>query len=385
MSLGFVSMNLVTLLYLAASVCFIQALKGLSHPSTARRGNLFGMGGMAIAVATTVMLILKLQADAAADPLVGSDGGGLGLWLVLLGVVVGGAIGTLLARKVEMTRLPELVAAMHSLIGLAAVFIAVAAVAEPWAFGIVVGEGEPIPLGNKLELFIGTAVGAITFSGSVIAFGKLAGKFRFRLFQGAPVVFPGQHLLNLALAVAMIGLGITFALTQQWEPFIAMAAIAFVLGVLIIIPILIGMMWAIRRHYRGMEGELRPETPLDPADLHPRVVVPIAGINVPAQQAMAFGRVIAGDGPVMAVHVTDNSEDVERAREEWERCACVDAELVVLESPYRSLAGPLLAYIDALHEAYPQDTIVVVLPAIVPDEASRATPPVTVTASPPSS
>lgn len=241
MSLGFVSMNLVTLLYLAASVCFIQALKGLSHPSTARRGNLFGMGGMAIAVATTVMLILKLQADAAADPAADpaavSDGGGLGLWLVLLGVVVGGAIGTVIAKRVEMTRLPELVAAMHSLIGLAAVFIAVAAVAEPWAFGIVAGEGEPIPLGNKLELFIGTAVGAITFSGSVIAFGKLAGKFRFRLFQGAPVVFPGQHLLNLALAVAMIGLGIAFALTQQWEPFIAMAAIAFVLGVLIIIPI----------------------------------------------------------------------------------------------------------------------------------------------------
>ena len=233
MNLALVSMNLVTLLYLVASVCFIQALKGLSHPSTARRGNVFGMAGMAIAMVTTAVLILKLQLEATA----GSALRAPGLWLVVLGVVVGGTIGAVVARRVEMTRLPELVAAMHSLIGLAAVFIAVAAVAEPWALGIVAGEGDPIPLGNRLELFIGTAVGAITFSGSVIAFGKLAGKFRFRLFQGAPVVFPGQHLLNLALALAMVGLGIAFALTQQWEPFLAMAAIAFVLGVLIIIPI----------------------------------------------------------------------------------------------------------------------------------------------------
>ena len=235
MSLAFVSMNLVTMLYLVASVCFIQALKGLSHPTTARRGNVFGMSGMAIAVVTTVVLILKLQADAAVAGTAAT--GTPGLWLVALGVAVGGVIGALLAKRVEMTKLPELVAAMHSLIGLAAVFIAVAAVAEPWAFNIVAGEGDPIPLGNKLELFIGTAVGAITFSGSVIAFGKLAGKYRFRLFQGAPVVFAGQHLLNLALAVVMVGCGIAFALTQQWEPFLAMAAIAFVLGVLIIIPI----------------------------------------------------------------------------------------------------------------------------------------------------
>ena len=143
----------------------------------------------------------------------------------------------------------------------------------------------------------------------------------------------------------------------------------FALGawmVLIIIPLLIGMMWAIRSHYRRMEGELRPETPLNPTELHPRVIVPIAGVNVPAQQAMAFGRVIAGAGPVIAVHVTDNAEDVGRVRRQWEQCACGDAELVVLESPYRSLAGPLLAYIDALHETYPQDTIIVVLPEYVP-------------------
>src|SRR6185369_11139126 len=112
-----------------------------------------------------------------------------------------------LARRVEMTKMPELVAAMHSLIGLAAVCIAVAAVSEPQAFGIA-APGQALPLGNRIELFIGTFVGAITFSGSVIAFGKLAGKYKFRLFQGAPVVFPGQHMLNLVLALAMIGFGV---------------------------------------------------------------------------------------------------------------------------------------------------------------------------------
>ncbi|MDE2430140.1 MAG: NAD(P)(+) transhydrogenase (Re/Si-specific) subunit beta [Burkholderiales bacterium] len=222
------SMNLVTMLYLIASVCFIQALKGLSHPSTARRGNAFGMTGMAIAVATTIALIVKLKSE--------SSGSGLGYGLVILGVVVGGGIGATLAKRVEMTKMPELVAAMHSLIGLAAVCIAVAVVSEPWVFNIV-GKDQPIPFGNRLELFIGTFVGAITFSGSVIAFGKLSGKYKFRLFQGAPVSFSGQHQLNLILAVAMLALGIAFCVTQSWTPFIAMAAIAFVLGVLIIIPI----------------------------------------------------------------------------------------------------------------------------------------------------
>jgi NAD(P) transhydrogenase subunit beta len=223
------SMNLVTLFYLLASVCFIQALKGLSHPATARRGNAFGMSGMSIAVVTTIALIFKLKADMAGTA-------GLGFPLVIFGIVLGGGIGAMLARRVEMTKMPELVAAMHSLIGLAAVCIAIAAVAEPWAFNIV-ARGEAIPLGNRLELFIGTFVGAITFSGSVIAFGKLAGKYKFRLFQGAPVVFKGQHFVNLTLALAMIGFGVIFCVTQAWPPFLMMAAIAFVLGVLIIIPI----------------------------------------------------------------------------------------------------------------------------------------------------
>ncbi|WP_454668503.1 NAD(P)(+) transhydrogenase (Re/Si-specific) subunit beta [Achromobacter kerstersii] len=222
-----ISLNLVTLLYLIASVCFIQALKGLSHPTTSRPGNAFGMAGMAIAVLTTAALIVGLAREGTAT---------IGLGWVVLGLLVGGTVGTVMARRVEMTKMPELVAFMHSMIGLAAVAIAVAVVAEPHAFGIVAA-GMLIPTGNRFELFIGTFVGAITFSGSVIAFGKLSGKYKFRLFQGAPVVFPGQHMLNLALALAMLGCGLWFMLTQEWTPFIIMTLVAFVLGVLIIIPI----------------------------------------------------------------------------------------------------------------------------------------------------
>jgi len=219
------SMNVVTLLYLVASVCFIQALKGLSHPTTSIRGNLFGMIGMAIAALTTAALIVEL-----------SGGKALGMVWVLLGLLVGGTAGTIMAKRVEMTKMPELVAFMHSMIGLAAVFIAVAAVAEPWAFGIV-AKGLKIPAGNRLELFLGAAIGAITFSGSVIAFGKLSGKYRFRLFQGAPVQFSGQHKLNLVLGLATLGLGLVFMATESWTAFFAMLALAFVMGVLIIIPI----------------------------------------------------------------------------------------------------------------------------------------------------
>ena len=220
------SLNLVVLLYLVASVCFIQALKGLSHPTTSRLGNTFGMVGMTIAVLTTVALIYTLAPQVAI----------VGMGWILLGLVIGGAAGTLMANRVPMTKMPEMVAFMHSMIGLAAVFIAIACVAEPWAFNIV-EKGGALPVGNRIELFIGAFVGAITFSGSVIAFGKLSGKYKFRLFQGAPVVFSGQHLLNLALGVAMIGCGIWFVVTLDWLPFWLMLALAFVLGVLIIIPI----------------------------------------------------------------------------------------------------------------------------------------------------
>jgi len=132
--------------------------------------------------------------------------------------------------------MPELVAFMHSMIGLAAVCIAVAVVAEPQAFAIAEA-GQPIPVGNRLELFLGAAIGAITFSGSVIAFGKLSGKYKFRLFQGAPVQFKGQHLLNLVMGLATVGFGVAFMFTGDWNAFWAMLALSFILGVLIIIPI----------------------------------------------------------------------------------------------------------------------------------------------------
>ena len=224
------SLNLVTLLYLFASVCFIQALKGLSHPTTSIRGNVFGMIGMAVAVVTTAALIVKLASH------LGQDGMSGMAW-VLGALLVGGTAGTLMAKRVEMTKMPELVAFMHSMIGLAAVFIAVAAVAEPHALLHGLERGAPIPTGNRLELFLGAAIGAITFSGSVIAFGKLSGKYKFRLFQGAPVQFAGQHKLNLVLGLATVGLGLIFTAQGDWNAFLAMLALAFVMGVLIIIPI----------------------------------------------------------------------------------------------------------------------------------------------------
>ena len=220
------SLNVVTLLYLIASVFFIQALKGLSHPTTARRGNLFGMIGMALAALTTAALIVKLADTKAA-----------GMVYVFGGLLVGGTAGAIMAKRVEMTKMPELVAFMHSMIGLAAVCIAIAVVGEPSAFGIAAKGTILMPVGNRIELLIGTFVGAITFSGSVIAFGKLSGKYKLRVFQGAPVTFSGQHPLNAILGLAMLACGIWFAVTQDWTPFIILTLIAFVLGVLIIIPI----------------------------------------------------------------------------------------------------------------------------------------------------
>ncbi len=205
------SANTVALAYLIASVFFILALKGLSSPLTARRGNLFGMVGMAIAVATT-LTVTKNWA------------------LILACIALGGAIGAVVARRVEMTAMPELVAFMHSLVGLAAVFIAIAAVNNPASFGLPV----ILPMGSKLELFLGTFIGAMTWSGSVIAFLKLSGRM-----SGAPITFGGQHMVNLILAVVMVAFGLWFFFsdTTNWTAFIAMTAIAFVLGFLIIIPI----------------------------------------------------------------------------------------------------------------------------------------------------
>ena len=213
------TVNQMALWYLAASVCFILALKGLSHPETARRGNYFGIAGMTVAVLTTLSVVSWDR-----------------IGLIIAVMVVGGSIGAFVSRRVQMTQMPELVAAMHSLVGMAAVLIAFAVVDNPRAFGIT----APLPAGNRLELFIGTFVGAITFSGSIIAFGKLAGLGkRLRLFSSAPVVFKGQHIVNLVLALVMVGFGVAFftAADQAWIPFIVMTAIAFLLGVLIIIPI----------------------------------------------------------------------------------------------------------------------------------------------------
>src|ERR1700692_834040 len=210
------SANQLALWYLVAAVSFILALKGLSGPHTARRGNLYGMVGMAIALLVTLALVYSHSKN----------------WLPILGAMpIGATIGAIVARRVQMTQMPELVAAMHSLVGLAAVFIAIAAVNNPAAMGLAV----PITFGHKVELFIGTFIGAITFSGSVIAFGKLSGRIR-----SAPVAFGGQHWLNLALAIAMIGFGVWFFLSAddaKWPPYIVMTAIAFLLGFLIIIPI----------------------------------------------------------------------------------------------------------------------------------------------------
>ncbi|MGP3792626.1 NAD(P)(+) transhydrogenase (Re/Si-specific) subunit beta, partial [Pseudomonas sp. B392_1p] len=226
------SMNLITVLYLIASVFFIQALKGLSHPTTSRRGNLFGMLGMAIAIVTTVGLIYKLGALSLRE-----GGATQGIGYVIVGLLIGGTAGSIMAKRVEMTKMPELVAFMHSMIGLAAVFIAIAAVVEPQSLGIVASMADPIPAGNRLELFLGAAIGAITFSGSVIAFGKLSGKYKFRLFQGAPVQFKGQHLLNLVVGLAIVGLGLVYTFTGDISAFALLVALAFVIGVLIIIPI----------------------------------------------------------------------------------------------------------------------------------------------------
>ena len=202
------SANSVALAYLAAAILFILALKGLSSPVSARRGNLFGMVGMAIAVFTTLTVTHNVG-------------------YILLAIALGGAVGAGVARRIQMTAMPELVAAMHSLVGLAAVLIAMSAFNDPVAYGIA-----PLHMSNLIELCIGTLVGAITFTGSIIAFGKLSGKLGSK-----PLRFTAQHWLNLALGITMLGFGIAFILDANWMPFLSMTAIALLLGVLLIMPI----------------------------------------------------------------------------------------------------------------------------------------------------
>ena len=205
--------NLSALAYLIAGICFIMALRGLSHPESARRGNLYGMVGMVIAVLTTL----------AAPNVVGYE-------LIILGLAIGGAIGTVVALKIQMTAMPQLVAAFHSLVGMAAVLVAAAAYNSPDAYGI--GTPGDIKLASRIEMSLGAVIGAITFSGSVVAFAKLQ-----ELVGSAPIVFRGQHPLNLLLGVAMAVVGVSYCVTQSPEWFWVMIILAFLIGVLLIIPI----------------------------------------------------------------------------------------------------------------------------------------------------
>ena len=205
--------NLSTVAYLVSSVLFIMSLRGLSHPTTARRGNFYGIIGMTIAIVTTV-----------ANP------GVLSYKEIGIAFVTGGLIGSIIATRIQMTSLPQLVAAFHSLVGLAAVFVAASAFYNPSAFNI--GTEGNIPLGSLIEMTIGTAIGAVTFTGSIIAFGKLQG-----FVSGNPLVFKGQHFLNLLLGLAIIGLIAKFCIDQNPQYFWLIVAASFLIGVLLIVPI----------------------------------------------------------------------------------------------------------------------------------------------------
>src|ERR1700736_3938082 len=207
------SENLAALLYLVASICFIMALRGLSSPETSRAGNIYGIAGMVIAVATTL-----------ASPQVVS------YWLIAVGILVGGAVGTFIALQIRMTALPQLVAAFHSLVGLAAVCVAFAAFAAPDTYGI--GSPGAIKIGSLTEMGLGTAIGAITFTGSVVAFAKLQG-----LVSGRPLVFLGQHPLNAGLAVLLVVLLAWFAASELPIAFALVVLVSLALGFLLILPI----------------------------------------------------------------------------------------------------------------------------------------------------
>ncbi len=204
-----------TLAYLVASVLFILALRGLSNPESSRQGNLFGMVGMGIAVVATVF-----QG--------GIDFGGFAL--IVSGIAIGGSIGTLLAQRIQMTSLPQLVAFFHSLVGMAAVFVAAAAFYSPESFGI--GTRGAIKAASLVEMSLGLAIGAVTFSGSLIAFAKLDGRM-----SGAPIMFKGQHQLNLGLGILLLLLTVLFVITGNQVLFWMIAILAFALGFLLIIPI----------------------------------------------------------------------------------------------------------------------------------------------------
>ncbi len=210
------SANLSSILYLVSGVLFILALRGLSHPTTSRRGNLYGMIGMAIAMLTTLFV---------------SPPSSFGGWtLIVLGIAIGGSIGAVIARRVSMTAMPQLVAAFHSLVGLAAVFVAAGALYAPQAFGI--GGIGSIHGASLFEMGLGVAIGAITFTGSVIAFLKLDGRM-----SGAPILLPQRHLINIGLGVLLVVLLAVFIASESHFAFWLLVLVSFLLGVLLIIPI----------------------------------------------------------------------------------------------------------------------------------------------------
>ncbi len=204
--------TLSALSYLISAICFIMALRGLSGPETARTGVIFAMAGMALAIVTTLIMTAHSWG------------------LITLGIIIGGSIGAIIAKKIEMTALPQLVAAFHSLVGLAAVFVATAAFFNPEAYDI--GELGNIHTGSLIEMSLGLAIGAVTFTGSIIAWGKLQG-----VISGKPVVFPKQHFLNAALGLGLVFIVFMLITTQSATFFWALVIIAALLGILMIIPI----------------------------------------------------------------------------------------------------------------------------------------------------
>lgn len=209
------SVNLAAFLYLVSGVLFILALRGLSHPTTSRQGNFYGMLGMGIAIVTTLVL---------AQPSFG------GLALIVLGLVIGGGIGAVVAKRIAMTAMPQLVAFFHSLVGLAAVMVAAAALYSPHSFGI--GEVGTIHAQALVEMSLGVAIGAITFTGSIIAYLKLDGRM-----SGKPIMLPSRHIINAALFIGIVVLVIVLAMTESHLVFWAIVLLSLLFGVLIIIPI----------------------------------------------------------------------------------------------------------------------------------------------------
>ncbi|MEM9331989.1 MAG: NAD(P)(+) transhydrogenase (Re/Si-specific) subunit beta [Pseudomonadota bacterium] len=207
--------NITALLYLVSGVLFIMALRGLSHPETSRRGNTFGMAGMGVAILTTLFLAAPNAS---------------GWMLIVAGLAIGGGAGAYIANRIPMTAMPQLVAAFHSLVGLAAFMVAAAALYAPDAFGIL--KGDQIKTASLIEMVLGVAIGAITFTGSVIAFAKLDGRM-----SGAPILLPGRHIINIGLAVLLVVLTVMFVRTESTFLFWLITVLSFLIGILLIIPI----------------------------------------------------------------------------------------------------------------------------------------------------